>query len=168
MSDFQYLKHKTSGVSKFKNMKTPVSWCRSPGANSSDVKGNEADRKVRCKICGFICDRERDVRLPEGSFAGLGISYGSQQTAGSSVGDRWVYSDTVDLSSQYILLTASETTSVKLLLHFDGSDGSNTFTDSAGRHTVTANGNVQIDTAQGVFSQSGLFDGNGDYLSIPD
>ena len=88
MSDFQNLKTKNSETSKFKNMKTPVSWCRSPGANSSDVKGNEADRKVRCKICGFICDRERDVRLPEGSFAGLGISQGVQLTAGTCISDR--------------------------------------------------------------------------------
>ena len=76
--------------SKFKNMKTPISWCRSPGTSSSDVKGNEADRKVRCKICGWVCDRERDVRLQDGSFAGLGISFGSQQTAGTSIGDRVV------------------------------------------------------------------------------
>jgi len=36
-------------------------------------------------------------------------------------------------------------------------------------HTVTANGNAQIDTAQSKFGgASGLFDGTGDYLSIPD
>ena len=101
MSDFQYLKHKTTGVSKFKNMKTPVSWCRSPGANSSDVKGNEADRKVRCKICGFICDRERDVRLPEGSFAGLGISQGVQLSAGTSIGDRMVSTGVTSVDLYY-------------------------------------------------------------------
>jgi hypothetical protein len=51
----------------------------------------------------------------------------------------------------------------------DGADGSTTFTDAAGRHTVTANGNAQIDTAQSKFGgASGLFDGTGDYLSIPD
>jgi len=36
-------------------------------------------------------------------------------------------------------------------------------------HTVTANGDAQIDTAQSKFGgASGLFDGTGDYLSIPD
>src|SRR3990167_5318752 len=57
-----------------------------------------------------------------------------------------------------------------LLLHCDGADGSTTFTDnSLSAHTVTANGNAQIDTAQQKFgTASGLFDGTGDYLSIPD
>ncbi len=58
------------------------------------------------------------------------------------------------------------------LLHitFEGADGSTTFTDtSPSAHTVTANGNVQIDTSQSaVGTSSGLFDGNGDWLSIPD
>lgn len=60
----------------------------------------------------------------------------------------------------------------KLLLHMDGTDGSTTFTDSAVGgvgHTVTAAGNAQIDTAQSKFGgASGLFDGTGDWLTIPD
>lgn len=57
----------------------------------------------------------------------------------------------------------------KLLLHCDGADASTTFTDNGVTgHTVTANGNAQIDTAQKKFgSASGLFDGTGDYLTIP-
>jgi hypothetical protein len=56
------------------------------------------------------------------------------------------------------------------LLHMDGSDTSTTFTDSSGTSkTATAAGNAQIDTAQSVFGgASGLFDGNGDYLTTPD
>lgn len=55
-----------------------------------------------------------------------------------------------------------------LLLHMDGTDASTTFTDEYG-HTVTANGNAQIDTASSKFGgASGLFDGTGDYLTIPD
>jgi len=54
------------------------------------------------------------------------------------------------------------------LLHMDGADASTTFTDESGK-TVTANGNVQIDTAQSKFGgASGLFDGTGDYLSLSD
>ena len=50
----------------------------------------------------------------------------------------------------------------KLLLHNDGADASIS-------HSVTANGNAQIDTAQSKFGgASGLFDGTGDYLSAPD
>ena len=57
---------------------------------------------------------------------------------------------------------------VSLLLHFDGADGSTTFTDSSPRpKTVTAIGNAKISTAQGLFGgASGYFDGSGDALSI--
>lgn len=56
----------------------------------------------------------------------------------------------------------------KLLMHFNGSDGSTTFVDESGR-TITVYGNAQIDTAQSVFGgASGLFDGTGDYLTVPD
>lgn len=57
----------------------------------------------------------------------------------------------------------------KLLLHMDGTDGSMSFVDSSiTKKVVTANGNAQIDTAQSKFGgASGLFDGSGDYLSIP-
>ena len=54
-----------------------------------------------------------------------------------------------------------------VLLHFDGTDASTTFTDESGK-TWTATGNAQIDTAQSVFGgASGLFDGN-DYISTGD
>lgn len=59
---------------------------------------------------------------------------------------------------------------VVLLLNCNGADGSTTFTDdSDSGHTVTANGDAQVDTAEKKFgSGSALFDGTGDYLSIPD
>jgi hypothetical protein len=59
--------------------------------------------------------------------------------------------------------------SVSLLLHCDGTNGSTTFTDnSPSPKTVTANGNAQISTAQSQFGgASALFDGTGDYLSTP-
>lgn len=61
-------------------------------------------------------------------------------------------------------------TDTVVMLHMNGTDGSTTFTDSSSNtKTVTANGNAQIDTAQSQFGgASGLFDGSGDYLSIPD
>jgi hypothetical protein len=59
--------------------------------------------------------------------------------------------------------------SVSLLLHMNGTNGSTTFTDSSSNAlAVTANGNAQISTAQSKFGgASGLFDGNGDFLAIP-
>ena len=56
-------------------------------------------------------------------------------------------------------------------LHCDGTNGSTTFTDVKGK-TVTANGNAQISTAQYPAltgkTSSAYFDGNDDFLSIPD
>lgn len=58
----------------------------------------------------------------------------------------------------------------KLLLHCNGDDASTIIKDSSrSDHTITANGNAQIDTAQKKFGVSSvLFDGTGDYVSIPD
>jgi len=57
----------------------------------------------------------------------------------------------------------------KLLIHCDGNDGSTTFTDEASPHTITANGNAQVDTAYKKFGTGALLsDGTGDYLSVPD
>ena len=58
---------------------------------------------------------------------------------------------------------------VSLLLHMDGSNGSQTFTDSSTNNfTITPFGNAQISTAVKKFGTgSGLFDGTGDYLELP-
>lgn len=60
----------------------------SPSVATGQPKGNEADRMVNCRICGFPCDKERDSKSREGSWAGLGITYGQQLTAGTSIGDK--------------------------------------------------------------------------------
>lgn len=52
-----------------------------------------------------------------------------------------------------------------LLLHFDGDDGSTTFTEQTGS-TVTAYGNAQVDTAVKRFDGSLMLDGAGDYVSV--
>lgn len=58
--------------------------------------------------------------------------------------------------------------SVSLLLHGDGINGSTTIVDSSlSPKRVTAVGNAQISTAQSKFGGASIaFDGNGDYLSI--
>lgn len=57
-----------------------------------------------------------------------------------------------------------------LMLHFDGSDGSTTMTDSsASAKTCTAEGNAQIDTAQSKFGGSSLLlDNSGDDVTCAD
>ena len=61
---------------------------------------------------------------------------------------------------------------VVLLLGFEGTDGATTTTDEspASHSPITFNGNAQIDTAQAAVSSTAscLFDGSGDYVSIPD
>jgi hypothetical protein len=55
--------------------------------------------------------------------------------------------------------------SVQLLMHMDGVDGSTTFTDVTGK-TCTASGNAQLDTADKKYGlSSGLFDGSGDVVT---
>ncbi len=59
-------------------------------------------------------------------------------------------------------------TSVSLLLHMDGSNGSTTFTDSSNNIlTVTAYGNAQVTTTDPKFGTGALtLDGSGDYLTV--
>ncbi|MFH1202244.1 MAG: RHS repeat-associated core domain-containing protein [Candidatus Omnitrophota bacterium] len=63
---------------------------------------------------------------------------------------------------------SSDTNGLKLYLNCNGSDGSRNFIDATGKN-VSVYGNAQIDTDQYQFGgASGLFDGNGDYLSLAD
>jgi hypothetical protein len=60
--------------------------------------------------------------------------------------------------------------SVVLLLHGDGTNGSTTITDNSPTpKTVTAVGDTQISTAQSVFAggSSIRLDGSGDYITVP-
>jgi hypothetical protein len=58
---------------------------------------------------------------------------------------------------------------VSLLLHGDGANGSITIVDNSPTpKTVTAFGNAQVSTAQSKFGGASIaFDGNGDYLTVP-
>ena len=92
---FQNLKHKNPRESDWKDMPEDqysglTNHCRVPNANSSVTKTNEGSRMVRCRHCGFPCDKERDSKAKEGSWAGFGINQGEQLNAGTSVGDRRV------------------------------------------------------------------------------
>jgi len=75
----------------------------------------------------------------------------------------------IDATLTYTPLGGNDAFTV-LLLHCDGTDASTTFTDSsASAHTITANGNAQVDTAQSVFGgASYLGDGSGDGLTAAD
>ena len=81
---FSNLKDKNPRQSKYKNLPNADHFHSNPTSYTdatptrAPIKGNEKDRLVRCKICGFPCDKERDVKSKDGTWAGLGISYSAQ------------------------------------------------------------------------------------------
>lgn len=95
------------------------------------------------------------------------LTNGAKQNIFSKLNE---YECSINSSRELSFSVFSPNSNMKLLLNCDGLDGSTTFTDaSASAHTVTANGNAQVDTAQSVFGGASLLlDGTGDYLSIPD
>jgi len=85
----------------------------------------------------------------------------------------WIYLNSTSTTIQRSIFSKRDPEidgTTVLLLPCNGADGATTFPDlSASNHTVTANGNAQVDTAQQKFgSGSLLLDGSGDFLSIPD
>ena len=87
---FRNLKSKNPRQSTWKDIPHADNFHLSPGVDTGNPKGNEASRMVRCRICGFPCDKERDSKAKDGSWAGLGVSQGVQLNAGTSIGDRRV------------------------------------------------------------------------------
>lgn len=91
---------------------------------------------------------------------------GSTQALISKAGE---YQLSINSSNELSFETTSGDADTKLLLHCEGADASTTFTDSStSAHTITAGGNVQVDTDQFKFgSASAKFDGAGDFLKVP-
>jgi hypothetical protein len=82
-------------------------------------------------------------------------------------GNKWG----VDIKEEWDAVTVTGDqyyNSCSLLMHFNGANGSTTFTDnSPSPKTVTSNNGAAISTAQSKFGGgSGFFDGTDDYLSI--
>lgn len=114
----------------------------------------------------FIAKTVRVYRLDTGAFVG--------ETISNAVTGTWSVT-TTDYSEHFAVVHDVTPVSaldpywgkVVLGLHMDGSNGSTTILDERG-HTVTANGNAALSTAQKKFgTASCAFDGSGDYLSIP-
>ena len=95
--------------------------------------------------------------------------YTGSDTFTFKANDGMVACNVATVSITVMFTTGGNDSYAKSLLHMNGNDGSTTFTDNAvgGSHIWTANGDTQIDTAQGKFGgASGYFDG--DYISTPD
>lgn len=90
----------------------------------------------------------------------VGVAYSGTVT--DSVGNSDDVTDTVDVVGDPYWAN------VVSLLHFDGTDGSTTFTDVAGGYAWTGTGNAQIDTADSKFGGASLLlDGTGDFAESP-
>ena len=101
--------------------------------------------------------------------AGITASVVSSLTGGNGLVSNGI-SQTISasLTAGTAAVGDSSFSSVQLLMHMDGTNGSTTFTDSSNNAlTVTPFGNAQISTAQSQFGgASALFDGSGDYLIV--
>jgi len=93
--------------------------------------------------------------------------------AGAGAGaaaDPFLVTATLNAGAGSNVLTDPDFASVSLLLPFNGTNGSTTFTDASGNaFTTTASGNAQISTAQSQWGGASLLlDGTGDYLTVAD
>ena len=83
----------------------------------------------------------------------------------------WLYGGRMLRQSSYTPAAPGDSlfSSVSVLLDFDGTDGSTTFTDrSSNNRIVTAVNNSQLSTTTPKWGTAcGLFDGTRDYLSLP-
>jgi len=127
-----------------------------------------------------VVDQHVDVFTVECEFRceprGLAVAPGKAWRTGSTTltpgartggvvyaaGVNWVTSSTT-FKPQY----DPDFSSNSLLLHFEGSNNSTTFTDSsANANTVSVFGNAKLSTSRSRFGEaSGVFDGSGDYLT---
>lgn len=100
-----------------------------------------------------------------GGLVGVQRTSGGGQARGV-----WVPNEQVLFRRQDKWIGDSDFSSISLLLHMDGSNGSTTFTDSGPKATsVTANGGVSVSTAQFKYGgASAFFNGTTDSLSFAD
>jgi hypothetical protein len=103
-----------------------------------------------------------------GNVAGAAFTVNVSIAAGAGTSEVAGAALTVTVSLAAGAADAGVATNTSLLLNFNGSNGSTTFTDSSGNGlTVTGFGNAQISTAQSQHGGSSLLlDGTGDYLTV--
>ena len=116
--------------------------------------------EFRCEPRGLVAAPGRAWRTGATTFTPGARSGGVVYAAGV----QWVTSSTT-FKPQY----DPDFSSNSLLLHFEGSNNSTTFTDSsANANTVSVFGNAKLSTSRSRFgAASGIYDGSGDYLTCP-
>lgn len=130
---------------------------------------------------GFLLDANGAVicvdatsSLPAGTqyTNGLPISPAGALCVSTGPVDEWIgglpFAANGALAAAGLVVTDPFYANVSLLLHFDGTNGSTTFTDnSPSPKTATVSGNAQISTTSPLFGTGcGLFDGTGDRVQF--
>ena len=153
------------------------------GSFTSGLKGFSVDffaRYIRIVANDYIALTEFYATSTEDSAVGSSdiINSGTYALTGNDIGAAQNFTVTITngtytMTGNNIGVTGSNIdsnfSSVSLLLHMDGSNGSTTITDSSNNGLFgTAWGSAQISTAQSMFGgASCTFDGSGDYIDIP-
>lgn len=110
------------------------------------------------------------ITWPNGMTYETGLSSASADCEASSDAQiDWTAIPVCPYAAHYVA-TGYDFNQVVLLLHGEGTDESQTISDSSpGAKTITVSGNTKIDTAQYKFGTASIyFDGTGDYISAPD
>ena len=124
-----------------------------------------------------IISADASARANSSAEAGIGVTFVAAAVASASVTSANVLrtatiaasvSGTATVTNANMQLFDPYFSSVSLLLHGNGTDGSTSFIDSSSNSlSVTATGNAQIDTAIKQFGTGSLlFNGNGDNVAI--
>ena len=146
------------------------------GAFTSGLKGFSVDffaRYIRIVAYDYIALTEFYATSTEDSAVGSSdiINSGTYALTGNDIGATQNFTVTITngtytLTGNNIETSDAYFSSVALLLHMEGTNGSPTFVDSSNNnYTPTVYGNTQISTVEKRFGDSSaLFDGTGDYL----
>lgn len=127
---------------------------------------------VQSMVDGFVDEYEDENGIDTtNSVNELYNSTGNYYSLGegeTTTVDTMEYATDGDAQANYITDSVADG-NTKLLLYFDGTDGSTTIPDATNNHTITAFGTAHIESDVYKWGTTSLYlDGNSDYLSIPD
>lgn len=144
--------------------------------DGSSALGLSWAHRDRLSQTAYIVEQSESSIGPEASTTYTLRIYGEGDTLGRTEsgisGTTYAYATDDEKSDFEIVVDPVHPifSDVLALYHFDGTDGSTTFTDSTGKNTVYAvGGNAHIENTQSKFGATSLqSDGTGDYVELVD